>query len=64
MLREVAEIFLTEVPVWSLAHDATALTRTFRARSYDLGVRLVEDIRALAEQQDHRPTLYRAEGHL
>jgi 4a-hydroxytetrahydrobiopterin dehydratase len=55
LAHEEVESALASLPGWS--GDAAALERTFTAPDFPTGIRLVDDVAAVAEQLDHHPDI-------
>jgi len=53
-----AEAHLAAVPAWKLTHDGTRIRRDFTLPDFRAAVKLVNNIAALAEREQHHPDLH------
>jgi len=53
-----AEAQLAAVPAWRLTHDGTRIRRDWTLKTFRDGIRLVNNVGALAEREQHHPDLH------
>jgi 4a-hydroxytetrahydrobiopterin dehydratase len=53
-----AEAYLAAVPAWRLTHDGSRIRRDFTLPDFRAAVKLVNNIAALAEREQHHPDLH------
>lgn len=53
-----AEKLLASVPEWRLTHDGERIRRDFKLPDFRAAVKLVNNIAALAEREQHHPDLH------
>lgn len=53
-----AEAQLTAVPEWRLTHDGTRIRRDWTLKTFRDGIRLLNNVGALAEREQHHPDLH------
>jgi len=52
-----AHVFVSEVPEWTLTHDATRIERPFRFDDFVAALEFVNKVGALAEEEGHHPDI-------
>ena len=57
-----AEAQLGALPAWRLTHDGTRIRRDVRLKNFREAVKLVNNVAALAEREQHHPDLH-VEGY-
>ncbi len=53
-----AEAQLAAVPNWQLTHDGTRIRRDWTLKTFRDGIRLLNNVGALAEREQHHPDLH------
>jgi 4a-hydroxytetrahydrobiopterin dehydratase len=53
-----AEAQLAAVPGWQLTHDATRIRRDWQLKNFREGIKLLNNVGALAEREQHHPDLH------
>jgi 4a-hydroxytetrahydrobiopterin dehydratase len=53
-----AEAQLAAVPGWQLTHDATRMRRDWKLKNFREGIKLLNNVGALAEREQHHPDLH------
>jgi 4a-hydroxytetrahydrobiopterin dehydratase len=53
-----AEAWLAAVPEWRLTHDGQRIRRDFKLPDFRSAVKLVNNVAALAEREQHHPDLH------
>ena len=53
-----AEAHLAAVPQWRLTHDGTRIRRDWTLKNFRDGIRLLNNVGALAEREQHHPDLH------
>jgi 4a-hydroxytetrahydrobiopterin dehydratase len=56
--RAEAEAQLAAVPDWQLTHDATRIRRDWTLKNFRDGIRLLNNVGAIAEREQHHPDLH------
>lgn len=49
---------LAHLPAWRLTHDGTRIRRDFRLRNFREAVKLLNNIAAVAEREQHHPDIH------
>ncbi|MFN7813073.1 MAG: 4a-hydroxytetrahydrobiopterin dehydratase [Planctomycetia bacterium] len=57
-----AEAQLAALPAWRLTHDGTRIRRDLRLKNFRDAVKLMNNVAALAEREQHHPDLH-VEGY-
>lgn len=53
-----AEAQVAALPGWRLTHDATRIRRDWKLRNFRDGIKLMNNVAALAEREQHHPDLH------
>lgn len=53
-----AEAQLAQLPGWRLTHDATRIRRDWTLRNFRDAIKLLNNVAALAEREQHHPDLH------
>lgn len=53
-----AEAQLAAVPGWQLTHDGTRIRRDWKLKNFRDGIKLLNNVGALAEREQHHPDLH------
>ena len=53
-----AAVHLAAVPAWTLTHDGERIRRDFKLSDFRAAVKLINNIAALAEREQHHPDLH------
>jgi 4a-hydroxytetrahydrobiopterin dehydratase len=53
-----AEAQIAALPGWRLTHDATRIRRDWKLRNFRDGIKLINNVAALAEREQHHPDLH------
>lgn len=56
--RDEIDALLKAVPEWRLTHDATRIRRDWKLKNFRDGIRLLNNVGALAEREQHHPDLH------
>ncbi len=55
---DAVDALLVAVPQWRLTHDATRIRRDWKLNNFREGIRLLNNVGALAEREQHHPDLH------
>jgi 4a-hydroxytetrahydrobiopterin dehydratase len=53
-----AEAQLALLPLWKLTHDGTRIRRDWKLPDFRSGIKLINNVAALAEREQHHPDLH------
>lgn len=58
LTRTEVDALLVAVPQWRLTHDATRIRRDWKLKNFRDGIRLLNNVGAVAEREQHHPDLH------
>ena len=58
MSHEEANVHLSALPEWQLSDDGTRIQRDWQLTTFRDGIRLINNVGALAEREQHHPDLH------
>lgn len=64
MTADQAEGYMSQVPGWTLTHEATRLQRDFSFRDFRGALDFVNRVGELSEQENHHPEIQFGYGHV